>query len=82
MLEDGECSLRELAHERDGGVDVEQIVVGDFLAVELLQQVVETAEEIALLMRVFTVAHSLFAVDGDAQGSGVLGQRVEIAEYG
>ena len=56
MLHDDERGLRELADQTHGRVDVEEVVVRDFLAVELLEQPVQIAVERGGLMRVLTVA--------------------------
>ena len=74
MLEDGEGGFGELGDEAYGGVDVEQVVVGNLLAVELFEEFVEFPEEISLLMGILAVAHCLLAVDCHAQGGGMLCQ--------
>lgn len=56
MLHDDERGLRELADQTHGRVDVEEVVVRDFLAVELLEQPVQIAVERGGLMRVLAVA--------------------------
>jgi hypothetical protein len=42
----------------DGGADVEDVVVGEFLAVELLEVLVEIAVERGLLVRILAVAEA------------------------
>ena len=67
VLQDGERRLRELVNQVYGGVDVEQVVVRDFLAVHLVEQLVQVAVEVALLVRVLAIA----------QGLGIVGRAAE-----
>lgn len=80
VLEDGKRRVGELGDEAAGGVDVEQVIVRNLLAVELVEESAEVAEELALLVRVLAVAHRLCVVDGDAQGRRLLLLAVEIVE--
>ncbi len=82
MFQNRECRLCEFSHQRCGGINVKQVVVRDFLAVQLLEQLVETTEEIALLVRILAVAHRFFAVDCHTQCRRLLSSAVEIVEYG
>ena len=50
--------------EGAGGVDVEQVVIADFLAVELVEDGVEIAVVGSGLVWVFAIAEGLGAVDG------------------
>ena len=80
MLEHGESRIGKFADEGHCGVDVEQIVVGNLLAVELGEHFFEIAEEESLLMGVFAIAHGFGAVDGYTQSRGA-SVEVEIIEY-
>ena len=61
VLEDGErrIGILEFLHQLHGGVDVQQVVVREGLAVKWLEQGIEVAKELGLLVRVFTVAQAL-----------------------
>ena len=67
VLEDCKSSLSEVANKVHGSVDVEEVVVGNFLAVELGEHFIEVAEEIAFLVRILTIAHHLGTIDGQAE---------------
>ena len=57
VFEHGESGFgAEFVDEVYGGVDVKQVVVGDFFAVELVEEGVEMAEEVSALVGVFAVA--------------------------
>ncbi len=79
MFKNGKSGFGELGHERHCGIDVEEVVIGNFLAVKLVEQLVEMPEEETLLMRVLPIAHCLFAVDCYAECRGLF-VAVEIVE--
>ena len=66
VLEDGDGRLGKFLDELGGGGDIEDVVEGEFLAVELLEVLVEIAVERGLLVRVLAVAEA----GGDGQGEG------------
>ena len=73
VFEHGECGFgAEFVDEVYGGVDVQQVVVGYFFAVELVEHLVNVTKEVRFLVRVFTVAEGAFAVDSEAECSGGL----------
>ena len=56
MLQDGERRVvSEFVDEVNGRIDIQQVVVGDFLAVDLVENLVQIAVEISLLMGVFAI---------------------------
>ena len=67
VLQDGEGCFLEFVDEVDSRVDVQQVVVRDFLAVNLVEHLVQLSVEVALLVRVFAVA----------QGGGMVGRAAE-----
>ena len=71
MLENCESRLVKLTDERDGRIDVEQIVVADFFAVELIEHLVEISEEAPLLMRILPIAEMHGSVFGKAKSGGI-----------
>ena len=79
VLEHSESGLCEVADKIYCGVDVEKVVIRDFFAVELVEHLVEIAEEITFLMRIFAIAHSLGVVEGKAKRRGIIA--IEIREY-
>ena len=68
MLEDGDGRLRELADEAGGRGDIEDVIEGEFLAVELFEVVEEVSVEFGLLMGVLTVAEA--SGEGEFEGEG------------
>ena len=56
VLEDGDGRLGEFLDQLGGGGDIEDVVVGKFLAVELFEMLVEVAVERGGLVRIFAVA--------------------------
>ena len=81
VLEHREGRVGEFGDQTHCGVDVKQIVVGYFLAVELCEHFLEIAEEVSLLMGILAIAHVLGSVDGHTQGRGTF-LAVEVVEYG
>ncbi len=67
MLEYGESRVGEFTDEGNGRVDVEEVVVGNLLAMELGEHFFEIAEEESFLMGILAVAHCLGSVDGHTQ---------------
>ena len=55
MFQDSKCQFVELVDQIDGRVDIKQVVVRDFLTVQLVEHIVEFAIEFSCLVRVFTV---------------------------
>ena len=56
MFQNGERQFVKLINQVNGSIDVEQIVVRDFLTVNLFEHIVELTIELSSLVRVFTVA--------------------------
>ena len=71
VLEDGDGRLGKLGNQARGGGDVEDVVEGEFLAVELLEVVEESAVELSLLMGVLAVAEA--TGEGELEREGVAG---------
>ena len=67
VLEDGEGRLVELTDEVETCVEVEQVVVRQLFAVQLLEHRVEVAIEGAFLMRVLTITQGRAFFFGDTQ---------------
>ena len=63
MFQYGECGLFKLGNQAYCRIDVEQIVVGNLFAVKLCEHLVEIAEEVAALMGILAITHSLGSVD-------------------
>ena len=80
MLEDGEGDFVELVNQVYGRIDVDEVVVGYFLAVYLVEHGFQIAEEVALLVGVLAVAELFGLLDGAAEGREVVA--VEIVEDG
>ena len=79
VLQDADRRALELADEVGRGGDIEDIVIAEFLALQLFEGLVEGAVERGLLMRVLAVAEAL----GDRQGGREAGGQAEdIAKAG
>ena len=78
VLQHGEGGFREFVNQVYGSIDVEQVVVGDFLAVDLVEHGIEVAVEVTLLVRVLAVAQGLLVVCRLAESSALL--TVEVIE--
>jgi len=79
VLQDADGRTLELADEVGRGGDIEDVVIAQFLALELVEGLVERAVERGLLVRVLAVAETL----GDGQRGGVArGQAEHVAEAG
>ena len=79
VLQDADRRTLELADEVGRGGDIEDVVIAEFLALELFEGLVERAVERGLLVRVFAVAEAL----GDGQGGREAGGQAEdVAEPG
>ncbi len=70
VLEDGHGGLLKLADQVSGGGDVDDVVVGKFLALKLLEALVEAPVERGLLVRVLAVAQLLRQRHFQAQALG------------
>ena len=68
VFEDGHRRLAEFRDEIHGGRDIEDVVVGKFLAVQLLEMVGKPAVKFGLLVRVFTVAEARRERDRAGEG--------------
>ena len=80
MLEDGEGGLVEVLDEADGSLDVLEVVVGEFLAVQLGEVSREVSVEDSTLVWVLPIAQGLCGVSAETQGGGI--GPVEPAEDG
>ena len=69
VLENRDRGPGEFLDEISGGADIEDVVVGKFLAVELLEMLAETAVELGFLVGVFAVAqtHLEWQVEAEAR---------------
>ena len=56
MFQNSERQFVELVNQVYSRVDVEQIVVRDFLTMQLVEHIIELAIELSSLVRVFTIA--------------------------
>jgi len=56
MFQNSERQFIELVNQVYSRVDVEQIVVRDFLTMQLVEHIIELAIELSSLVRVFTIA--------------------------
>ena len=64
MLQYGESSICEFINQVNGSVDIEQVVIRDFLTVYLVEHSIYVTIEITFLMRVLTIPQSLLVVGG------------------
>lgn len=81
MLQDGKRRvIAEFVDEVYGSVDVQQVVIRDFLAVDLVEHFVQIAVEISLLMGVFAITQGLLVVGRVAEGTSFAA--VEVVEDG
>ena len=64
MLQDSEGRIRKFINQINGGIDIEQVVIRDFLTVNLVEHGIDISIEITFLMRVFTIAQSLLVIGG------------------
>ena len=80
VLQDGEGGFLEFVDQVDGRIDVQQVVVGDFLAVDLVEHLIQVAVEVALLVRILAVAQGRLVVGRATEGRSVLA--VEVVEDG
>jgi hypothetical protein len=79
VLQDADRGALELADEVGRGGDIEDVVIAEFLALQLVEGLVERAVEGGLLVRVLAVAEAL----GDGQRGGEAGRQAEdVAEAG
>jgi len=80
VFQNSKCRFVEIVDERNGCVDVQQVVVRNFLALQLFEHFVEVTVEIPSLVRVFTVTQALGIVHGTAELRAFAA--VEPIEYG
>ena len=80
VFQNGESGPVKFRNQRNGGIDVEQVVVRNLLAVELLEHLVEVAIEYTLLVGILAVAQHLGVVAGIAEGRAFA--TVEVVEDG
>ena len=81
MLQDGERRVvSEFVDEVNGRIDVQQVVVGDFLAVDLVEHLVQIAVEISFLMGVLAITQGLLVVGRVAESASFA--TVEVVEDG
>ena len=81
VLQDGKRRvIAEFVDEVYGSVDVQQVVIRDFLAVDLVEHFVQIAVEISLLMGVFAITQGLLVVGRVAEGTSFAA--VEVVEDG
>ena len=73
VLQDADRRALELADEVGRGGDIEDVIIAELLALELLERLVERAVERGLLVRVLAVAEAL----GDRQGGREAGGQAE-----
>ncbi len=78
VLEDGDGRFGELGDERGGGADVEDVVIGELLALELLERRAEVSVEFGLLVRVLAVAKAHFQRQVDAEGAACFLLTIEV----
>ena len=76
MLQNGKSGICEFINQINGSVDVEQVVVRDFLAMNLVEHGVDITVEITLLVRVLTVAQHLLVIGGLAESGTFLTVKV------
>jgi len=62
MFQDSESQIFVFVDQIDGSIDVQQVVIRDFLTVNLIEHGVQISVEITFLMRVFTVTELLLVV--------------------
>ena len=62
MLQYGKRSLLKFIDQVNGCIDIEQVVVRDFLSVNLVEHSFQISVEVTLLMRVLAVAQSLLII--------------------
>ena len=76
MLDDGDGGLLEFLHQRPGGVEIDEIVVGKLLALKLFRagearhRLTGRNIERCGLMRIFAVAHRLAAFERNMNAFG------------
>ena len=80
MLQDGKGGLAELINQIHGSLDVEQVVVGDLLAMHLVEEALKVAVEVALLVGILAVAQGLLVAGAVAEGRALA--TVEVVEDG
>ena len=56
MLQDSESRILEFVNQVNGSIDVEQVVIRDFLTVNLVEHSIQIAIEITFLMRILAIA--------------------------
>ena len=78
MLENRQRGLLEFADQVSGRRDVEDVVITQFLALQLQEMVMERAVERCLLVRVFAVAERLRLLVREAERIGKTRQRRQI----
>ena len=67
MLQYGKRYIFEFVYQVNGSVDIEQVVVGDFFSMNLVEHSFQVSIEVTLLVRVFSVTQSLLIVGGAAE---------------
>ena len=80
MLKDGKRRSLVFGNQIASRRDVLQVVVGDFLALYLIEISIKIAKETPLLMRIFSVTEGLYSIVSNAQ-SGAFSS-IEIVEDG
>lgn len=63
----GKCQLIKFGDKRHSGIDIEQVVVGDFFSMQLLKHLVELTKEESFLMGIFTVTQRFGIVAGSPE---------------
>ena len=56
MFQDSESSILKFINQVNGSIDVEQVVIRDFLTVNLVEHSIQIAIEIAFLVRILAIA--------------------------
>ena len=82
VFEDGDGGVGEFLDEFCGGRDVEDVVVGKFFPVELLEEGVEVSVQSGGLVGVLAVAKACGAGQGDVEGAGSVFLFIEVVGDG
>ncbi len=82
VFEDGDGGVGEFLDEFCGGRDVEDVVVGKFFPVELLEEGVEVSVQSGGLVGVLAVAKAGRAGQGDIEGAGSVFLFIEVVGDG
>ena len=59
MFQDGKTCIFEILYQSNSSINIQQVIIGDFLPVQLIKHLFKIAEIKSLLMRIFPIPEPL-----------------------